>query len=110
LILNFSVLFERNLQLMTFEHSGFHCAGFLIPFFPSQFERLAGVVPQRFAMNFRVDPFASMASTSGRNGSSLLSPGPFGLPSGRPAAFLALSASLVPAETGSRHRDFWFPY
>lgn len=49
---------------------------------------------QRFAMNFRAEPFVSSASILGRNGSSLLLPGPFGRPSGRPETFRALSASF----------------
>ena len=79
-----------------------HAFGFLNPFFFIQFARVPGVVLQRFAMNLCVDPFASSASISGRNGSSLLLPVPFGRPSGFPATFLALSASLVLAESRSR--------
>ncbi len=46
--------------------------------------------------------FASRGSISGRYGSNLLLPGPFGRPRGRPAAFLAPSASVVLARIRSR--------
>ncbi len=55
-----------------------------MPCFFIQLLKLAGVVP-----------LASKASISGRKGSSLLLPGPFGRPNETPAAFLARRASLV---------------
>ena len=79
-----------------------HAFDFLIPFFFNQFARLPGAVLQRFAMNLCVETFASSATIPGRNGSSLLLPGPYGRPSGLPEAFLALSVSLILAESRSR--------
>ena len=53
-------------------------------------------------MNFWVDPLASSASISGRCLSSLLLPGPFGRPTGRPEARLARRASFVRSEINPR--------
>ena len=53
-------------------------------------------------MNFWVDPLASSASISGRCLFSLLLPGPFGRPTGRPEARLARRASFVRAEINPR--------
>ena len=73
-----------------------------MPFFFIQLSKLASDEPYRLAMNFLVEPLRSRASIAGRNGSSLLFPGPLGLPNFTPAAFLALRASLVRAEIRSR--------
>ena len=48
------------------------------------------------------DPLANSASTSGRCLSSLLLPGPFGRPTGRPEARLARRDSVVRAEINPR--------
>ena len=53
-------------------------------------------------MNFWVDPLASSAPISGRCLSSLLLPGPFDRPTGRPEARLARRASFVRAEINPR--------
>ena len=53
-------------------------------------------------MNFWVDPLASSAPISGRCLSSLLLPGPFDCPTGRPEARLARRASFVRAEINPR--------
>ena len=53
-------------------------------------------------MNFWVDPLASSVSISGQRLSSLLLPGPFGRPTGRPEARLARRASFVRAEINLR--------
>ena len=61
-------------------------------------------------MNFWVDPLASSASISGRCLSSLLLPGPFGRPTGRPEARLARRASFVRAAINlARSRRQSFP-
>ena len=61
-------------------------------------------------MNFWVDPLANSASISGRCLSSLLLPGPFYRPTGRPEARLARRASFVRAEINpARSRRQSFP-
>src|SRR4051812_39063100 len=67
----------------------------LMLFFLIQLHRVGSVILYRFAIYFCDDPLFNNASISGRKASSLLLPGPLGLPSCTPDCLMDCSASLV---------------